>query len=56
MAILGKVEIIRPNGFIEIDDNILYEATSRTTLGESKTFDAFVLNNGIATHHFTGTV
>lgn len=56
VAMLGKVEIIRLNGFIEARDSVLIEAVIRTTLGESTVYDAFMLSDGKVTHHFTGTV
>jgi hypothetical protein len=53
--VLGDIEILSVDGFIETADSILLEATMRTALGESKVYDAFVLRNDKVTHHFTGT-
>jgi hypothetical protein len=52
--VLAKIELLSLDGFLETDDGILLEATMRTALGETKVYDAFVLKDGKATHHFTG--
>ncbi|MBV8730965.1 MAG: hypothetical protein JO336_14255 [Acidobacteriia bacterium] len=54
MTKLGKLEILSLDQFMETDDSIFFEATVRTAIGESKVYDAFVLRDGKATHHFTG--
>jgi hypothetical protein len=54
VAMLGTLTIVSLDGFIETEDSILFETTIRTALGEAKVYDAFVLRNGKATHHFTG--
>jgi plasmid replication initiation protein len=40
--------------FVETEDTIFFEATVRTAMGQVKVYDAFVLSEGKATHHFTG--
>jgi hypothetical protein len=54
VKVLVRIEVISLDGFHETDDSILLEATMRTALGQTKVYDAFVLRDGRATHHFTG--
>ena|SRR5438045_9697630 len=54
LQMLGKLEILSLDAFIETEDTILFEATVRTALGVAKVYDAFVMRDGKATHHFTG--
>jgi len=54
VARLGGLEVISLDQFVETEDSILFEATVRTALGVVKVYDAFVLRDGKATHHFTG--
>lgn len=54
LAMLGNLEVKSLDPFIESDDSLLFEATVRSALGEAKVYDAFVLRDGRATHHFTG--
>ncbi|HWL88325.1 MAG TPA: nuclear transport factor 2 family protein [Polyangiaceae bacterium] len=52
---LGALRIISTEQFIESDDAVFFEATAETKgLGIVRVYDAFVLRNGKATHHFTG--
>ena len=52
---LGTLEVKSTDKFIETDNAILLEATVKTSLGEARVYDAFVLRDGKITHHFTGT-
>jgi ketosteroid isomerase-like protein len=56
MQLLQRLEILSLDQFVETGDSILFEATVRTALGDSRVFDAFVLRDGKATHHFTGVI
>jgi hypothetical protein len=51
---LGTVEVLSLDQFVETKDTIFFEATVRTAIGQVKVYDAFVLSDGKATHHFTG--
>jgi hypothetical protein len=54
LKMLGTVEVLSLDQFIETEDTIFVEATVRTAMGQAKVYDAFVLSGGKATHHFTG--
>ena len=54
LNILETVEILSLDQFVETEDTIFFEATVRTAIGQVKVYDAFVLSDGKATHHFTG--
>jgi hypothetical protein len=54
LKMLGTVEVLSLDQFVETDDSIFFEATVRTAMGQVKVYDAFVLSGGKATHHFTG--
>jgi hypothetical protein len=52
---LGGIELKSTDKYTETDDTIFFEATVVTgAFGEAKVYDAFVLRDGKATHHFTG--
>jgi hypothetical protein len=51
---LGKIEVLSLDQFVETDDTIFFEATVRTAAGHAKVYAAFVLRDGKATRHFTG--
>ena len=54
LKMLGKLQILSLDVFVETEDTILFEATVRSQMGDAKVYDAFVLRDGKATHHFTG--
>lgn len=54
LKMLGTVEVLSLDQFVETEDTIFFEATVRTALGQVRVYDAFVLSDGKATHHFTG--
>jgi hypothetical protein len=54
LKMLGTVEVLSLDQFVETEDTIFFEATVRTAMGQVKVYDAFVLSDGKATHHFTG--
>jgi hypothetical protein len=52
---LGSLRVISTDKFIETEDSIFFEATAETKgFGVVRVYDAFVLKNGKAAHHFTG--
>jgi len=52
---MGRLEVLSLDQFIETEDSVFFDATVRTALGQAIVYDAFVLRNGKATHNFTGT-
>jgi hypothetical protein len=54
MAMLGYIKLVSTDKFTETEDSIFFEATVETQLGVVRVYDAFVLVDGKATHHFTG--
>jgi ketosteroid isomerase-like protein len=54
MSQLGSLQVLSLDQFVETDGALLFEATVRTRLGEARVYDAFVLRDGKATHHFAG--
>jgi hypothetical protein len=51
---LGKLEVVSTDKFVETDDSLFFEATVNTNFGQAKVFDAWVLRDGKISHHFTG--
>jgi hypothetical protein len=56
LAHLGKIELKSTDKFVETEDSIFFEATVLTGAGEAKVYDVFMLEDGKATHHFTGLI
>lgn len=54
MAHLGSIQVLSTDKFMETEDAILFEATIQVAAGVARVYDAFVLKDGKATHHFTG--
>ena len=54
MAKPGKLEVLSLGNFVETPESILFEATVRTSAGQAKVYEGFVLRDGKATHRFTG--
>ena len=54
MEMLGYIKLISTEKFRETEDSIFFEATVETKLGVVRVYDAFVLKDSKATHHFTG--
>jgi hypothetical protein len=54
MERLGYIKLISTDKFTETADSLFFESTVETKLGVVRVYDAFVLKNGKATHHFTG--
>lgn len=48
------LELVSTDRWSEGPDTIFFEATVRTNFGLGHVYDAFVLREGRATHHFTG--
>lgn len=53
---LGVLKLKSTDQFTEIDDAIFFEATITSNLGEARVYDVFLLQDGKATHHFTGLI
>lgn len=52
---LGDLKLISLDKFTETGDTIFLEATMETSnLGVAQVYDAFVLDDGKVTYHFTG--
>jgi hypothetical protein len=54
MKKLGQLTLVSLDQFAETEDTIFFEATVMTALGKAQVYDAFVLRDGRASHHFTG--
>jgi len=54
LQMLGNLEVVSTDKFVETDDSLFFEATVNTSLGQAKVFDAWVLRDGKISHHFTG--
>ena len=54
LEMLGKLEVVSTDKFVETDDSLFFEATVNTNFGQAKVFDAWVLRDGKISHHFTG--
>jgi hypothetical protein len=51
---LGELKLVSTDKFTETEDTIFFEATVDVRGGQARVYDAFVLKNAKATHHFTG--
>lgn len=54
LDMLGTLEVVSTDKFVETDDTIFFEATVNSNFGQAKVFDAWVLRDGRISHHFTG--
>ncbi len=54
LQMLGNLEVVSTDKFVETDDTLFFEATVNTNFGQAKVFDAWVLRDGKISHHFTG--
>ena len=54
LQMLGKLEVLSTDKFVETDDSLFFEATVNTSMGQAVVFDAWVLRDGKISHHFTG--
>ncbi len=54
LKMLGSLEVISTDKFVETDDSLFFQATVKTGLGQAVVFDAWVLRGGKISHHFTG--
>ncbi len=54
LEMLGYIKVLSTDKFAETESCIFFEATVETKLGVVQVYDAFVLQDGKATHHFTG--
>ena len=54
LEMLGSIEVVSTDKFVETADSLFFEATVNTNFGQAKVFDAWVLRDGKISHHFTG--
>jgi len=54
LQMLGSIEVVSTDRFVETDDSVFFQATVNTQLGQAKVYDAWVLRDGKISHHFTG--
>lgn len=54
VEMLGKLEVVSTDKFVETDDAVFFEATVNTNFGQAVVFDAWVLRDGKIAYHFTG--
>jgi len=54
VKMLGSLEVLSTDKFVETEDSPFFQATVKTDLGQAVVFDAWVLRDGKITHHFTG--
>jgi hypothetical protein len=51
---LGRIAVLSLDQFVETEDSMFFEATVMSALGKAQVYDAFVVRDGKASHHFTG--
>ncbi|MDQ6726729.1 MAG: nuclear transport factor 2 family protein [Actinomycetota bacterium] len=56
LKMLGSLEVLSTDKFVETDDSLFFQATVKTDLGQAVVFDAWVLRDGKISHHFTGVM
>lgn len=54
LQVLGTIEVLSTDRFVETEDTVFFEATMRTNLGQAQVFDAWVLHDDKIAYHFTG--
>lgn len=54
LEMLGKLDVVSTDKFVETDDAVFFEATVNTNFGQAVVFDAWVLRDGKIAYHFTG--
>jgi ketosteroid isomerase-like protein len=54
LQMLGTLEVLSTDKFVETDESVFFQATVRSSLGEARVYDAWVLRDGKISHHFTG--
>ena len=54
LKMLGSLEVVSTDKFVETEDSLFFQATVNTQLGQAKVYDAWVLRDGKISHHFTG--
>ncbi len=56
LAALGDFTVDSIDLLTGADDALLFEATVTSALGRARVYDAFVLREGLITHHFAGVL
>jgi ketosteroid isomerase-like protein len=54
LQMIGTLDVLSTDQFVESDDSLFFQATMKTNLGEATVFDAWVLRDGKISHHFAG--
>jgi hypothetical protein len=54
LQMLGTLDVLSTDKFVETDDSLFFQATVKTSLGEARVYDAWVLRGDKISHHFTG--
>ena len=54
IGMLGTLEVLSTDHFVETEDTIFFDASVRTNLGPARVFDSWVMREGKISHHFTG--
>jgi hypothetical protein len=53
---MGHLEVLSTDRWVESENTMAFEATARTQLGMARVHDAFVLRDGKIYRHFTGVI
>ncbi len=54
VKMLGTIDVLSTDHFVETDDSVFFEATVKTDLGTVGVYDAWLMRDGKISHHFTG--
>lgn len=54
LAMLGNLELKSTDKFNETDNSAILEASVVSNLGPAKVYDAWIIENGKISYHFTG--
>lgn len=54
LGMLGSLDVLSTDKFVETDDSLFFQATVKSRLGKATVYDAWVLRDGKISHHFTG--
>ena len=53
---MGHLEVLTTEKWVESEETMAFEATARTQLGMARVHDAFVMKDGKICRHFTGVI
>ncbi len=54
VKMLGTIDVLSTDHFVETDDSVFFEATVKSNLGTVGVYDSWVMRDGKISHHFTG--